>query len=134
MKDEPPPRLDRTTVMDGAVRRFARVDVELAQETAEADSGALVADSDSDRAILIVGAHCDRRAFEARIGHSRHCQQQLAGQEFRLLNHAPDNEPPRRSEQYLRVSYGRPKARLICSSQEPTTCRSKRVTASPTCR
>ena len=40
-----------------------------------------MADADADRAIFVVDAQRDHRALEARIGHSRHRQQQLAGQE-----------------------------------------------------
>jgi hypothetical protein len=58
-----------------------------------------MADSNSDRAVLVVDAHRDDRALEARIRHSRHRQEQLAGQESRLLNHAVDNAALRRDGQ-----------------------------------
>jgi hypothetical protein len=102
VKHEPASRLDRAAVVDRAVGRLARVDVELAQEAAQADPGALVADADPDRAIFVMDAHRDHRPLEARVGHSRHRQQQLAGQETRLLDHRNDNETPARGEQGLR--------------------------------
>jgi hypothetical protein len=87
MEHEAPPRLDRAAMVDCAVRRFSWIDLELAKQAAEADPRALVADADPDGAILVMNAHRDDCALEARVGHSRHCQQQLAGQECRLLNH-----------------------------------------------
>ena len=73
--------------MHGAIGRLARVDVELAKEATEADAGALVSDSDADRAILVVHAQGDHCALEARVCHSGHCEKQLARQETRLVNH-----------------------------------------------
>ena len=55
--------------------------LELLEQPAEADAGALVADADADRAILVMDAHGDHRPLEARIGHARHREQQLARQE-----------------------------------------------------
>jgi hypothetical protein len=46
-----------------------------------------VPDPDADRAILVMHAQGDHRAFEARIGHPWHCQEQLTGQEVRLIDH-----------------------------------------------
>jgi peroxiredoxin len=81
MKKEAAARLDGTAVMDRAIRRFARIDVELLQKRPEPKPGALVADADSDRSILVVDAHGDDRALESRVGHSRHCEEELSGQE-----------------------------------------------------
>ena len=61
----------------------------------------------ADRAIFVVNAHRDHRALEARVGHSRHRQQQLAGQEGRLFRHMRDNEPRQRGGQALRRRPGR---------------------------
>ena len=88
VEDEAAARLDRPAVVDRAIGRLARVDVELLEQAAEADAGALVADADADRAILVVNAQGDHRALEPRVGHARHRQQQLAGQERRVLGHA----------------------------------------------
>ena len=87
MKHEPAARLDRSAVMHGTVGRFTRVDVELLQQAAKADPRPLVADSDADRAILVVGTHRDHRALEAGIGHPGHGEQKLAGKEDRLFDH-----------------------------------------------
>jgi len=46
-----------------------------------------VADADPDRAVFVMNAHCDDRPLKAGVGHSRHGEEQLAGQEGRLLNH-----------------------------------------------
>jgi hypothetical protein len=78
MEDEAPPRLNRATVMNGAIRRLAGVEIQLFQESAEPETRALVADSDSDRAIFVMDAHRNHRPLEARIGHAGHCEQQLA--------------------------------------------------------
>ena len=68
--------------------------------------GALVADADPDGAILVMDAHCDHRSLEARVGHARHRQQQLAGEKRRLLNHRRDNGTAARATgQYLRTCH-----------------------------
>jgi hypothetical protein len=87
VEDEAPPRLDGTAMVHGAIRCLAGLDVQLAKEPTEADAGALVADTDADRAILVVHAQGDHRALEARVCHSRHGEKQLARQETRLVNH-----------------------------------------------
>ena len=102
MEDEAAAGLDRAAVMNAAIGRLAGFDLELPQQAAEADPGALVADADADRAILVVDAHRDHRALEARIGHSRHRQQQLARQERRQFQHANDNGLASRGGQDLR--------------------------------
>ena len=56
MEDEAAAGLDRPAMMDRDVGRIARFDVELAQQAAKADSGALVADADPDGAVFIVDA------------------------------------------------------------------------------
>jgi hypothetical protein len=102
MEDEPASGLDRSAVVHGAIGRLARIDFELAKQSAQGDSRALVADPDADGAIFVVDAHSDHGPLETRVGHSRHRQQQLAGQETRLLDHRNDNETPQRGEQGLR--------------------------------
>jgi hypothetical protein len=87
MKHEAASRFDRSTMVDRSIGRFARLDVELAQKRAKADPCPLVADADSDGTIFVVDAHRNDRALEARVGHSRHRKQQLAGKECRLLGH-----------------------------------------------
>ena len=89
MEHEAPARLDRAAVVDRAFGRLARIDLELAEQAAEADAGTLVADADADGAIFVMHADRDHRALEAGIGHSGHRQQQLAGEEGRLIHHAP---------------------------------------------
>ena len=81
MEDEAAPRLDRPAMMDRAVGRFAGIDVELAKQAAKTDPGALVADADTDRALLVMRTHRDHRPLESRVGHARHRQQQFAGEE-----------------------------------------------------
>jgi hypothetical protein len=100
MEHEAPSRLDRSTMVDRAIGRFARIDVELLKQGAETHSGALMADSDADGAILVVDANGDHGSLEARVGHSGHCQQQLARQETRLV-HEFRNEPQQRHGQAL---------------------------------
>jgi hypothetical protein len=87
MEDEPPARLDRATMMHSAIRRLARIDFELAKQGPEANARPLMTNPDSDRAILIVDAQGNHRPLEARIGHSRHRQQQFAGQKRGRLRH-----------------------------------------------
>ena len=92
------------------------------KQRAKGDPGALVSDADPDRAIFVVDAQGDDRTFEARIGHSRHRQEQFAGQETRLLDHANDNgTQPCDGQGFdaafgvaegLRPAYSGPKARL----------------------
>jgi hypothetical protein len=87
VEDEAASRFDRTAMMDCAIRRFSRFDVELAKKTAERDPGSLVTHANSDRAILVVNAQGDDGALESGIGHSGHSEKQLARQETRLVNH-----------------------------------------------
>ena len=56
MEDEAAPGLDRAAVMDRAVGRLARLDIELLQQPAKADAGALVADANADGAIVVMDA------------------------------------------------------------------------------
>ena len=56
MEDKAPARLDRPTVMNRGVGGLARLDVQLLEQVAEAQAGALVADADPDGAILVVHA------------------------------------------------------------------------------
>jgi hypothetical protein len=99
-------------MMHRAVRRFARLEIELAEQSTEADPRALVPDADSDRAILIMDAHRDHGALESRVGHARHRQEELAREEGWLIGHKSDNERRSRDEQGLRALYGGP----ICRS------------------
>jgi hypothetical protein len=91
MEDEAATGLYRSAMVDGAIRCFPRIDVELAEKPSESYPRALVADSDADRAIFIVDAQGDNCPLEPRIGHPRHCKQQLAGQKTGLIGHAFDN-------------------------------------------
>jgi hypothetical protein len=70
-----------------AIRRLARIDLELLEEPAKADPGPLVANSDSDCAVLVVHAQRDHGPLEARVGHSGHRQEKLSGQEGRRMRH-----------------------------------------------
>jgi hypothetical protein len=87
MEHEPPAGLNRTTVMNGTIGRLAGFNIQLSKQAPEGDSCTLVADANPNGAIFIMDAHCDHGPLKARIGHSRHCQQQLAGEEIRLLHH-----------------------------------------------
>jgi hypothetical protein len=75
-------------MMDRDVGSLAGINLELLEQTPKADARALVADPDADRAILIMHAQGDHRPLEARISHPGHCQEQLAGEEGRLVGHA----------------------------------------------
>jgi hypothetical protein len=88
MENEAAAGLDRTSVVDRAIRCLSRIDLELAEQSAEADPRALVPDTNADRTVLVVDAHRDHGALEARIGHPGHGEKQLARQETRLFNHA----------------------------------------------
>ena len=84
--------------------------------------GALVADADPDRAILVMDAHRDDRALETRVGHSRHRQQQLAGQESGRLD--PSSRQwagTARAGQDLRQSYGGPSRGFIRTRRSIST-------------
>jgi hypothetical protein len=94
--------------MDGAVRRLVRLDLELPQQAAKADPRALVPDADPDCSVFVMDAHCDHRPFEARVSHSWHRQEQLAGQESGILNHALDNAALGRDGQELRKASAEP--------------------------
>lgn len=86
-------------MVDGAIGRLARIDLELPEQPAKADARSLVANPHSNGAILVVDAQRNDRALEPRVGHPRHRQQQFAGQESGRLRHlatmgrqaAPDN-------------------------------------------
>ncbi len=86
MEHEAPSRLDRSAMMDRAIGRFARLDVQLLKKCAEPHPGPLVADPDPDGAVLVVDANGDHRPLEARVGHPGHRKQQLARQETRLVH------------------------------------------------
>jgi hypothetical protein len=81
MKDETASGFDGAAVMHRDVRGFSGIEIELFEQRPELEPGPLLPDSDSNRAILIMDAHRDHGAFEARVRHSRHCQQELARQE-----------------------------------------------------
>jgi hypothetical protein len=95
-------------MVDGAVGRLSGIEVELLQQSAKADSGALVPDADPDCSVFVMDAHCDHRPFEARVSHSWHRQEQLAGQESGILNHALDNAALGRDGQELRKASAEP--------------------------
>lgn len=104
MKNEPAARLDRSAVMNRAVGSLARLDFELTEQAAKRDSSALVTNADANRTIFVVHAKRDDRALETWIGHSRHGEKKLAGEETGLISHKHDNGTTRRAEQYLRRS------------------------------
>ncbi len=98
MEHEAAARLDRPAVVDRAVRRLPRLQPQLLQETAQAKAGPLVADPDADGAVLVMRADGDHRPLEARIGHSRHGQEKLAGQKGRLVHNPVMRKPALRSK------------------------------------
>jgi hypothetical protein len=112
MEDKAAPRFDRPAMVNGTIRRLTRVDIELAKQTAKTDSRTFVANADTNRTVLIVDAHGNDRALEARVRHTRHCEKQLTREERRLINHACDNGTTKRAGQYLRLSYGGPICRF----------------------
>ncbi|GGO98280.1 hypothetical protein GCM10011329_29070 [Stakelama pacifica] len=65
--------------MDGRVGRFARIDIELAEQIVQPQPVDHRADSDTHRAIGIMGAYGDDRAFESGIADPRHREEKLAG-------------------------------------------------------
>jgi hypothetical protein len=87
MENKTPARLDWSAMVDSAVRCFPRLDVELPEQTTEADPRALMADADANRAVFIVGAHRDDGPLKPRIRHSRHRQQQFAREKARHIDH-----------------------------------------------
>jgi hypothetical protein len=86
MEDEAAARLDGPAVVDRAIGRFSGIDPKLFQKRAKAKAGPLVTDTDAHGAILVVDAHGDYRSLEARVGHSRHGQKQLAREERRTVH------------------------------------------------
>ena len=87
-------------MVDRAIGCPPGFDIELLEESAKPHPRPLLADADSNGSILIMHAQGDHGAFETRIGHSGHRQQQLARQETRLV-HYNGNEPRRRGGQAL---------------------------------
>ena len=60
------------------------IELKLFQQSAQPDPGALVADADADRAILVMNAQGGDAAFKAGIGHAWHREQQLSGEKRRV--------------------------------------------------
>jgi hypothetical protein len=71
-------------MVDGAIRRFTRIDIKLLEKPAKTQACALVPNSDADGAVFIVYAHRDDCALEPGIRHARHRKQQFTRQESRL--------------------------------------------------
>ena len=92
MKDKAPSRLDWPAMVNGAIGRFTRLNVELLQKAAEPHAGSFVADADPNGAVFVMNTHGNHRPLEAGIGHSGHRKKQLARQETRLI-HSFGNEP-----------------------------------------
>ena len=84
MEHEASARFDRTSMMDSTVRSLAGIDIELLEQTPEAQACPFVANPDSNSAILVMHTHGDDGPLEPRIRHARHRKQQLARQESRL--------------------------------------------------
>src|SRR5258708_36524853 len=66
MEHETAARFDRSAVMDGAVWRLAGLNFQLSKKSSKRDPSALVADTDPDRAILVVRAHCNHCPLKPR--------------------------------------------------------------------
>jgi len=64
-----------------------------------------MADADPNRAIVVVDADGDHRPLEPGIGHPRHCEQQFAGEEGRLI-HPPNMDSRRGSSNPAAASLG----------------------------
>ena len=109
---EAPARLDGTAVVNRAIGCFPRFDVELTQEASEADPGSLVANANANRPVFVVNAYGDDGALEPRVRHSRHREEELAGEETGLFDHARDNERRKCDGQGLRAPYGEPICRF----------------------
>ena len=56
------------------------------EQIVEADPRHDPAEADAERAILVMDAHRDHRFLEARIADARHGEQELAGEERRLVH------------------------------------------------
>jgi hypothetical protein len=78
MEDESPARLDRPTMVHGAIGGLTGFYFKLLEELSEANAGSFLTDADANGSILIVHAQRNDCALEARIGHPGHCQEQLA--------------------------------------------------------
>ena len=89
MEDKTPARLNRPTMVDGAIWCCARFDLQLTQEAAETDSGTFVPDPYPDRPVLIMHAHGNDSSLEPRICHSWHGEEELAGKEGWLVDYKP---------------------------------------------
>ncbi len=80
MEDEAAPAFDRAAEMDRtALAHALGGDLELAHHLAQADALYQFVNEEPHRAFLVVGAHQDDRAREARVLHLRHGDEQLAG-------------------------------------------------------
>jgi hypothetical protein len=86
MEDEAATGLDWTAVVDGAVGRLARIEVELLQERAKLQARPFVADPDSHRSIFVMNAHGDHRPLEPGVRHSGHGEEKLSGKEGGALH------------------------------------------------
>jgi len=81
MEHEATAAFDRAAEMHVALQpKPRRLDPELAQELGQAQLLDELVNDNAERALLVVGAHEDDRALEARILHLRHCDKQLTGQ------------------------------------------------------
>jgi hypothetical protein len=112
MKHEPTAGLNGAAMVNRAIGRLSRLDVELPQEAAEADARALVPNANADCPVFVVNAHRDDSAFEPRVRHSGHGEEQLAGKETGLFIHRRDNERRKCDGQGLRAPYGGPICRF----------------------
>ena len=90
--------------MDGRVRRVARFEIELAHQRVQPQTRHVATDADAQRPVLVMAAHRDHRAIEARVADARHGEQDLAGEKAgivhgrRLTAHPPVGKPPRLGE------------------------------------
>jgi hypothetical protein len=100
VEDKPPARFNRAAVKHGTIGSLARIEAQLLKQPAHTDPGSLMADADSDRAILVMDTHGDHCPLKARITDSGHGQKQLAGQEAGRV-HADENAPGAKALQVL---------------------------------
>ena len=80
-------RFHRPTKKYLAVRRVARIDLELFENIVKADAFDRLADVDAQRAILVMRADRHHRSCKSGIGHSWGSEEELAGEEYIVVHY-----------------------------------------------
>jgi hypothetical protein len=74
----------------------------LFQELSESDADAFVADTNADRAVLVMDGNGDDGPVKARVGHAGHRQEQASGKEWRVVHAGIEDAPECSARQALR--------------------------------